>query len=286
MTTNRLALAAAAFVAVATLSSGPARAETYHTCAGFIDTLPAVITTQGTWCLRHDVATTVSAGKAITISTSNVTIDCNGFKIGGLAGGAGSTAIGIFTDDYFNATVRNCTIRGFAQGISLTGDGAGHVVEANRVEGSRVAGIEVHGDGSVIRGNLVFDAGGSLNQSLAFGVAALAAVDVRDNIIDGVFTDASYANGTVTGLYLVNNDRGAIVGNRIGGLVSTGTGVARGIVNQGSQYVTLSDNVVVGDGRAGGTGIACASSQGLAKDNVVMNFPTQVAACTDVDTTP
>ena len=26
----------------------PARAETYHTCAGFIDSLPAAITTQGT----------------------------------------------------------------------------------------------------------------------------------------------------------------------------------------------------------------------------------------------
>ena len=38
-------LASAALVA-----PPPAHAETYQTCAGFIDSVPAVINTQGVWC--------------------------------------------------------------------------------------------------------------------------------------------------------------------------------------------------------------------------------------------
>ena len=39
-----------------------ARAETYQTCAGFIDALPATITTQGVWCLRKDLGTAMASG--------------------------------------------------------------------------------------------------------------------------------------------------------------------------------------------------------------------------------
>lgn len=58
-------------------------AESYDGCVGFIDAVPAVITTQGTWCLRKDIATSMSGINAIEIQVSNVTIDCNGFKLGG-----------------------------------------------------------------------------------------------------------------------------------------------------------------------------------------------------------
>src|SRR5262245_20959189 len=65
-------------------------AESYDACAGFIDTVPTTISTQGVWCLRKDLATAVSNGAAISIEANNVTIDCNGFKLGGLAAGPGS----------------------------------------------------------------------------------------------------------------------------------------------------------------------------------------------------
>ena len=58
-------------------------AESYDACVGFVDAIPAVITTQGVWCLRKDLATSNSVITAIDIQTSNVTIDCNGFKLGG-----------------------------------------------------------------------------------------------------------------------------------------------------------------------------------------------------------
>ncbi|HEY0661023.1 MAG TPA: hypothetical protein VGD21_06870 [Lysobacter sp.] len=60
-------------------------AESYDNCTGFIETLPATISTQGTWCLKHDVGTAITEGNAVTIAANNVTLDCNDFKIGGLA---------------------------------------------------------------------------------------------------------------------------------------------------------------------------------------------------------
>ena len=284
---NAIRLASAVLaLAAAALAPGAARAESFHTCAGVIATLPAVIATQGTWCLQQDLATSMASGDAITISVNNVTIDCNGFKLGGLGAGPATTTTGIRAQNRSNATVRHCTIRGFGRGVGLTGTGGGHVVEDNRLEGNTFVGIEVGGDGSVVRRNLVLDTGGSTITPGVTGVVAGEAVDVRDNIIDGLAPDAMWANATMTGLLLASNDRGAIVGNRIGGMASAGTGVALGIDNLGSDFITLADNQIVGDGRPGGIGITCSSAEGVARDNTVQNFATQIFNCTDVNTTP
>ena len=107
-------------------------AESYDNCTGFIDTLPATISTQGTWCLRKDLGTAVTSGAAIAIATNNVTIDCNDFKLGGLAAGAGTLAYGIRAANRYNTTVRNCNIRGFFFGLQFWG--GGHTVEDNRFD--------------------------------------------------------------------------------------------------------------------------------------------------------
>src|SRR5688572_11518098 len=62
-------------------------AASYDACTGFIDTLPATIGTQGTWCLRNNLTSSLASGAAISIATNNVVLDCNGFKIGGLSAG-------------------------------------------------------------------------------------------------------------------------------------------------------------------------------------------------------
>src|SRR5436190_3292229 len=74
----------------------PAHAETFHTGGTVIASLPAVITTQGVFCLTHDLTTAITSGTAIDIQVNNVTIDCNGCKIGGLAAGTSSTTRGIY----------------------------------------------------------------------------------------------------------------------------------------------------------------------------------------------
>ncbi len=84
------------------LLPGNVRVETYNTCAGFIDSLPATM-----WCLRKDLTTSMTSGRAISIATNNVTIDCNDFKIGGLGAGNASTATGIYTYGRQNITVRH-----------------------------------------------------------------------------------------------------------------------------------------------------------------------------------
>src|SRR5207342_3852578 len=91
----------------------PAHAETFHTCGTIIASIPTVITTQGVYCLSHDVNTAITSGKAIDVQTNNVTIDCNGYKIGGLAAGSSSQTYGIFAISRQNITVRNCGVRGF-----------------------------------------------------------------------------------------------------------------------------------------------------------------------------
>src|SRR5688572_20901601 len=83
---------------LAAVSLAPARAtESYDGCTGFIDSLPATISTPGTWCLRGHRYTSITSGAAIRITANNVTLDCNDFRLSGLGAGAGTLAVGIDT---------------------------------------------------------------------------------------------------------------------------------------------------------------------------------------------
>ena len=61
------------FISIVTLaafagaSDPAAAAESYDSCLGFIDALPATITTQGTWCLRQNLDTSATSGNVIEI---------------------------------------------------------------------------------------------------------------------------------------------------------------------------------------------------------------------------
>src|SRR5688572_11895990 len=134
-------------------------AESYDNCAGFIDSLPATISTQGVWCLRKDVSTAIAAGAAITVATNNVTLDCNDFKLGGLSAGTATATRGILATGRQNIRVRNCNIRGFHTGLDI--EGGGHLVEDNNLNGNLSVGLRVSGDGSIVRRNSVIDTGGS-----------------------------------------------------------------------------------------------------------------------------
>ena len=128
----RLAPPAAFAAIVLAFSTSPTRAaDSYDSCVGTIESLPAVITVQGTWCMKSDLSTPLGSGDAIVVSTNNVTIDCNGYKLGGLAAGNGTLTTGIKIVDRLNATVRRCSIRGFYIGVGAYG-GGGHVVEESR----------------------------------------------------------------------------------------------------------------------------------------------------------
>jgi hypothetical protein len=255
-------------------------AESYDNCTGFISSLPATIGTQGTWCLKHDLATTITSGNAITVNTNNVTIDCNDFKLGGLAAGAGTLTNGIVAAASFNTIVRHCNIRGFYVGIYLSGGGGGHLVEDNRFDGNTAYGLSVGGDGSVIRRNRVFDTGDSTANSDAFGIDATGSVDVVDNTITGVVA-RSGGNGSATGIHTDQNPGGRIVGNGVNGLVKDGTGLIKAINNTNSGRIAMHHNDVVGDGSTGSVGLGCASSNDSAHDNTISGFAAAISGCSD-----
>ena len=256
-------------------------AEGYSNCQGFIDSLPVVITTQGVWCLRKDLSTSINAGTAIDIKTNNVTIDCNDFKIGGLAGGPATSAYGVRAILALNATLRRCTVRGFYIGIGLNGDG--HVIEDNRIDSNTYIGLEISGDANTVRRNLVADTGGSTIVGIyAVGLKASGVVDLIDNTISGVVGNPNASGNALAYGISTHSLSGTLAGNRVRGLVPAGTGTTRGINNQDNGRIAVRGNDVTGHGGAG-VGIYCTFPTGSALGNVVGGFSTGISGCTTLD---
>jgi hypothetical protein len=250
----------------------PARAaQSYDNCKGFITTLPATISTQGVWCLKGDLSTAITNGYAVTVDANNVTIDCNDYKIGGLAAGESSQAAGIFVGTSQNTTVRHCNIRGFYNGIQFN-SGGGHLVEDNRLDNNLNIGIFVFAPDSTIRRNKVFATGGGTAVSSPLGIEADA--DVIDNDVSGVF-----GSTTITapyGIFVFGNGH-KVSGNQVRGLVVAGGGSAHGIETL-NDAVTLSGNQVA-NAAVAGTGILAAGGGDFCVDNTASGYATAYSGC-------
>jgi len=207
-----------AFIFAALAFTAPAHAETVNCTA--ITSLPAIITVQGIYCFTGNLGTAITTGNAIDIQTSNVVLDLNGFKLGGLAAGLGTNALGIHATNRQNITIRNGTVRGFFIGIRLEGIGpsGGHVVEEIRADQNTLFGIDVNGSGNIVRNNQVVATGGST----AFGANA----DANGIIVSGsgprllnndVINTVKLGTGTASGIYINLVDGGLVVNNRITG---------------------------------------------------------------------
>lgn len=240
-----------------------------------ITSMPAVITTQGVYCLKQHMPVSLASGAAITVNVNNVTIDCNEFKIGNLEAGTSNTAVGILANGRLNVTVRNCGIRGFRSGVQLVeGD---YRVEDNRFDLNTQTGLFVSGDGSAVRRNDVIDTGSSALAGLSefHGISVSGDIDIIDNNVSGVVSSAG-SNGGVYGIRTADMDSGTIRGNRVRNLAPDGIGFQRGIWNQDGGHNTLEHNTVVlsagvlglGDG-----GIRCGDGlilSGASRDNTVV----------------
>lgn len=245
-----------AALVLALAGTTPASAATsYDSCTGFIDALPIVVSTPGTWCLRKDLTTALGSGAAVTVATNNVTVDCNGFRLGGLAAGAGTQAAGVLSQDRLNTSVRGCRVRGFFYGIALMGDGGGHLVEDSVIEGSTFIGIAAYGDGTTIRRNRIIDTGGSTVQPLqAAGLYVNGSLAIVDNDIGPVVPLAATQganSGTVYGMLLDAGDAIRVAGNRVHGVQASGTGVSLGIYAYNSRRTQVADNFLAGPGDSG-----------------------------------
>jgi hypothetical protein len=281
---TRFNLCALMFLASALLlgAARPAHAaESYDNCTGYITSLPATINSQGTWCLKQDLTTAITSGAAITVNVNNVTIDCNDFKLGGLAAGIGTSTYGIFSQDRLNGTVRHCNIRGFFVGVAFVGTtGGGHAIEDNRFDGNTRDGMIIEGDGSVIQRNRVFDTGGTTGLTNSYGIYAQNSVDIVDNTVSGVVAIAG-SGGDAYGIATDFDAGSRIIGNGVSGLLKDGAGKDYGIYNLDSDRISMRDNDVLGDGSVGSVAFSCATATGSTRDNVISGFASAIATCTD-----
>ncbi|HEY0660993.1 MAG TPA: hypothetical protein VGD21_06720 [Lysobacter sp.] len=229
--------------------------------------------------MRQDLSTAMASGAAITVASNNVTIDCNDFKLGGLAAGITTTASGIMSDKV-NVGVRRCRARGFRIGIESTGAYA--LVEQNRLDLNTFTGIRATGEHSIVRANTVLDTGGRAT-AVARGIDAGAPVDIIDNIIAGVASNPT-ANLTAYGVLLSGGTQSgsAVKGNHIRGLVPGGSGTRRGIALL-SPGIAVRDNIVALDGVTGDIGVLCSGSGVLVVQNMVIGTGAGIAysACAD-----
>ena len=268
----RHSLSAAAVLLAGTLLTQSARAaESNDTCTGFIDTVPTTITTQGVWCLDSNLSTGIAAGSAITVGTNNVTIDCNDFKLGGLAAGSTSQAVGIHAVGRHNVTIRNCSIRGFHRGLSLEGGGSGHRIEDNRLDNNLMVGVYVEGEHNLVRNNQVFDTGGYTGGGDSV-IGIYAAADVIDNTVAGAFnaSEAHSSSGITipaSGAEVRHNRVRGINGVLVYGIFATGGGV------------TIDSNRVSALSTTSGTGVYGVGVLTFCTNNTVVNYTSAYAAC-------
>jgi len=263
------------------LLARPARAaESYDNCTGFITSLPAIVDTPGTWCFNKDLSTALTNGSAIQISSDNVTIDCNNYKLGGLAAGEGTLEWGIATFNHANITIRHCNIRGFSFGVALSNsdlvaDG-GHLIEDNRFDSNTNYGIYVTGNGSLIRRNVVNDTGFINLDGGGEGIVASGWVDVIDNTVAGVTATSNYSARGIE----VGGDNGSIAGNRVSGVHGNASTQVTGIF-AGSSHTTVRDNNISGINVGSSYGIYCSNNGAVAKDNIINNMGAAITNCSD-----
>ncbi len=240
-----------AFVFAALAFTAPAQAETTNCTA--IPTLPYTISTQGVYCLTAHLSTNSTSGNAITINTSNVILDLNGFKLGGLAAGLGTTANGIFAAQRQNITIKNGTVRGFYRGIFLDDappytTSQGHVIEDIRADQNTLSAIRIYGNGNIIRNNQVVATGGTTVNGANTNAYGITAYGPGSRVLNNDVTDVA-AQGTSWAfgidLYVGSGSSSVVAGNRVDNLTSPG-GSRNGIYLTGGGDNSVKDNILSG----------------------------------------
>lgn len=262
-------------VGLAILPARTARgADPAWECTGTIDTLPAVIRTSGTWCLAHDLTTTITKGSAITIAANNVALDCNGHRIAPRVMSPGTEAVGISASNRNDITIRNCKVDGFLFGIDILG-GDRHVVENNRLFGTVAIAIYLDATASIIRQNEIFQTGGTAASSiywLATGIAAYGDVDISDNTVSGISTLQPASSGQALAMGIQFFGSGSVYRNRVRNLSSaTGDEMGLFVSNSPDGRLNVHDNDLIGP-TGSGYGILCFTSVALVDDNIVNGF--------------
>ena len=256
----------------------PAHAETTNCTA--ITVLPAVITSQGVYCLTGNLATSMTVGNAIEIQANNVTIDLNGFKLGGLGAGDGTQANGIYAFQRKNITIKNGIVRGFFQGILLddssfnTINSSGHVVKHILADKNTFIGIDVAGLGNTVSHNTVVDTGSSTATTFARGIRVRGAgTQVTDNAVSAT---TATGTGTAMGILLDRADYSLVQNNTVTDTLRVAT-ASRAIQSTNSVGVFFRNNNLAN----ADFGIFFLGTTGIYKDNLTFDVGTPFNGGTD-----
>jgi len=254
------------FVAALVLALGlgvrSASAET--TICTVISSLPYTISTQGSYCLDRNLATTITTGAAITINIDFVVLDLNGFKVGGGSAGPGTQASGVFSQNHKNITVKNGNIRGFLRGVYLTDTSGtftssqGHLVEDIRADQNTFAGIVVEGRGNVVRNNQVVDTTGTTVFGPNSDTVGLQVNGPGSRVINNDATETvAVGSGNAIGIQVSSADGAVVENNRIGNstLVATSTAISifsgDDVLAVGNRMATTGSGLVFGGAATG-----------------------------------
>ena len=206
-----------------------------------ITSLPATIDAQGLYCLTGNLATGQTSGNAIIINANNVTLDLNGWKVGGQAAGSGTNAAGIYSAAV-NVTVKNGIVRGFRWGVFLTGRGA--TVQGVTADQNTQFGISVQGPGSVVQGNQVVDTGSStfVANIGAYGITVSGPGSlVQNNLVSGL---TATGTGDEIGIYFLSVAAQSTARGNVVSDTARPSGVSTAIRMSNTSAVAVSNNIV------------------------------------------
>lgn len=244
-----------------------------------IQSVPITITVQGIYCLKQNLSLSATQAVAITIAAHNVTIDFNGFKLGGLAAGPSSNSVGVRATDRRNVTLRNGNIRGFSWGIILNqtteGASSGHLVEDNFLDGNLIVGMEVGGSDVLVRRNRIVRTG-SYNGASGIRGTYLSNSEISDNFISKTHSSGN----TSEGISLSMSSGVLVARNTI--LDTKAALFVRVIRSQSTAGVIMIENntIVTGVSEIGNASGISASGTVLCRNNIVADVtPFQTPGC-------
>jgi hypothetical protein len=200
-----------------------------------IDALPYVISTAGNYILAGNLTLPPgpAAQNAITVNTSNVTIDLDGFAISKTAGAGTPVAFGILATNQADITVKNGAIVGFDQGIvfayaSGLNINHNHLVDGVRFINEQLFAIVLHHSynclvqncaiadtGYDAKGNIVSAQGVGIDVSLTNQGAGNALMNNRithstqlaAESFGGTYLNANFASQCPVGFQISRNDK-------------------------------------------------------------------------------
>lgn len=229
--------------------------------ATMINSIPYYITTPGTYCLKSSMyinqPSNNSAYAAVTIASSNVTLDLNRWALQGpgYVGSPLNNATGVVvTNNAEDVTIRNGNIQGFLIGVSaVTNSGSNHVrrltVDGLQIYGMGSAGIIVglnsYCDDCVINNNSIYGVDANQCQNCggwsgAYGIRMERSnnISITNNRVIGLISRGNLAS---TGIYLQNGSNALIEGNTVADSVDSAT-PDTGILGSSFGNMTVKNN--------------------------------------------